>query len=220
MHIEPGILNGVKIGYANQAAIGTIAAYFPSLIKRPDLVIRTILAAIFFSVLMQSFHMPVGPSELHLVGVSAIYFLFGFIPTLLAFPLGLLLQGAIFEPADLIHIGVNSLSLMLPLIATHYAIGNRFIVSRAGQKREFNWQQVIHFDAVYYGGLVAMVGFWLLNGNEITPLQSWASFAITYLPLVLLEPVLTIGLVKLMRKVPQLAWLGRFTVVNTLQLQA
>ena len=220
MHIQPGILNGITIGYANQAAIGTIAAYCPALIKRPDLVIRTILAAIFFSILMQSFHMSVGPSELHLVGASAIYFLFGFIPTLLAFPLGLLLQGAIFEPTDLIHIGVNSLSLMLPLIATHYAIGNRFIASRAGQQTEFNWQQVVRFDAVYYGGVVAMVGFWLLNGNEVTPLQSWASFAIAYLPLVLLEPVLTIALVKLMRKAPQLAWLGRFTDVDSLQLQA
>ena len=47
------------------------------------------------------------------------------------------------------------------------------------------------FDAAYYSGVVAMVGFWLFLGEEATPLADWALFAASYLPLVLCEPVFT-----------------------------
>ena len=123
MHIEPGILNAAKVMSKNIGAVGALAAYTPSLVRRPPEIGKVLLAAVFFSLFMQVFHMPVGVSELHFVGASAVYFTFGFLPTLFGFALGLLLQGLIFEPQDLIHLGVNSLSLMLPLIATHQLIG-------------------------------------------------------------------------------------------------
>ena len=62
MHIEPGILSSAKIAFANVAAIGMLGAYAPGLVKRPTLLLRTALAAVFFSVFMQVFHMPVGAS--------------------------------------------------------------------------------------------------------------------------------------------------------------
>lgn len=217
MHIQPGILNGVTIAYANQTALATVAACIPAVLKRPDLIVRTVLAALFFSVLMQIFHLPVGASELHLVGASTVYFLFGFIPTLLGFALGLLLQGTLFEHQDLIHLGVNSLSLMLPLIATHAVIGKRFLAQR-GEKTSVNWGEVVRFDGMYYSGVVAMVGFWLLNGNEVTPLLQWGTFAISYLPLVLLEPVLTVTLIKLIKDAPKASWFRKWTVVDALQV--
>ena len=71
MHIEPGVLNAAKVLYANAAAIATLAAFSPKLL-RPDNLIKTILAAAFFSVFMEVFHLPVGASELHFVGASAV----------------------------------------------------------------------------------------------------------------------------------------------------
>ena len=109
MHIEPGILSSAKIAFANVAAVGMLAACAPALVKRPALLLRTAMAALFFSIFMQVFHMPVGASELHFVGAMPIYLLLGFVPTLFGFAFGLLLQGLLFDPQDLAHLAVNSL---------------------------------------------------------------------------------------------------------------
>ena len=186
MHIEPGVLNSAKVLYANVTA--TLAAFSPTLITRPDNVIKTLLAAAFFSVFMEVFHLPVGASELHFVGASTVYFVFGFIPTLFGFAMGLLLQGPFSEPHDLVHLGVNSLSLMLPLIAARGLLGRRFF---SKGERSIRWAEVVTFDAVYYTGVVAMVGFWLSLGEGPTPLNNWALFSVSYLPLVLCEPLFT-----------------------------
>lgn len=215
MHIEPGVLNAAKVLYANVTAIATLAAFSPKLIIRPDNVIKTLLAAAFFSVFMEVFHLPVGASELHFVGASAVYFVFGFIPTLFGFAMGLLLQGLLFEPQDLVHLGVNSLSLMLPLIAAHGLLGRRFF-SEGG--RRIRWAEVVKFDAVYYTGVVAMVGFWLSMGEEPTPLNNWALFAVSYLPLVLCEPLFTCLVVRTLKRYTDNFLVGRFTCVKTLNL--
>ena len=117
MHIEPGFLSDAKIMAANVAAVGLLAAHAPALWRRPALWLRTLLAAVFFSVFMQSFHLPVGPSELHFIGAMPVYVLFGLLPTLFGFALGLLMQGLLFEPQDLVHLAVNALSLIVPLLA-------------------------------------------------------------------------------------------------------
>lgn len=196
MHIEPGILAAPKLVYANGAALVTLAAHVGGYLKRPGDIIRTALAALFFSVFMEMFHMPVGPSELHFVGASAVYFLFGFLPTLFGFAIGLALQGLLFEPQDLVHLGVNALSLMLPLIATHLAIGRHFY--RADDPTRIAWTSVVKFDAAYYAGVTAMVGFWLALGEEATPFADWAMFALAYLPLVFVEPLFTTAVLKLL----------------------
>jgi len=63
-----------------------------------------------------------------------------------------------------------------------------------------------------------MVGFWLLQGNVVTPLAQWGSFALAYLPLVLLEPVLTVALVQVIKQAPKAGWLRQWTVVEALQV--
>ncbi|MDP1732611.1 MAG: energy-coupling factor ABC transporter permease [Devosia sp.] len=195
MHIEPGILNAAKLVSANAGAIATLATFGAGLVRQPILLVRAGLAAVFFSMFMEIFHLPVGASELHFVGASAVYMLFGFLPTLVAFAVGLLLQGLVFEPQDLVHLGVNSLSLMLPLIVAHQVVGRRFFAGR--NKLAVRWASVVRFDAIYYAGLVTMVGFWLSLGNEPTPVLNWLGFALSYVPLVLVEPLFTWGVVKL-----------------------
>lgn len=194
MHIEPGILSGAKIAAANLAATGLLAAQAPQLVKRPQFVLRTLLAALFFSVFMQSFHLPAGASELHFLGAMPIYLTLGFVPTLLGFGLGLLLQGVVFEPADLLHLGVNFLSLTVPLVALHATLGRRLALGAAIEIRS-----VLKLDAAYYAGVAAMVGFWLSMGQVATPFAEWMSFAAAYLPVVLIEPVLTVAVVKLLQ---------------------
>lgn len=210
MHIEPGALNAAKVLYGHAAAAATLLVYAPRLLKRVDQVAKTLLAALFFSLFMEVYHLPVGVSELHFVGASAIYFIFGFLPTLFGFAIGLLLQGLLFEPQDLVHLGVNSLSLMLPLIAAHGLFGRT--------ARRLSWQAVLRFDAVYYGGVVAMVGFWLSIGEEPLPLSNWLLFAAAYAPLVLCEPLFTCLAVRLLKRWPQSALLQRLTCVAGLRL--
>ncbi len=215
MHIEPGVLDAAKIASANAAALGMLGASAYGLARHPADLVKTLLAAAFFSIFMQAWHKPVGPSELHLIGASAIYFAFGFLPTLFGFALGLALQGLIFEPQDLVHLGVNSLSLMVPLIAVHAAFGRRFFARDALETR---WSSVLKFDAAYYAGVVGMVGFWLALGHEPTSLQNWATFAASYLPLVALEPLFTLAVLKGLKRFEATRPVRAFTVAPRLRL--
>jgi len=217
MHIEPGVLNASKVLYANVTAASTLTAYLPALVKRPAEIVKIVLAAVFFSLFMEMFHMPVGPSELHFVGASAVYFVFGFLPALFGFAIGLLVQGMIFEPQDLVHLGVNSLSLMVPLIAVHALGGRQFFADRASRRR-LSWAEIVKFDAAYYAGVVGMVGFWLALGTETTPFASWALFAVSYVPLVLCEPVLTFSVLKLLGRLDPENPLTKVTAVNALAI--
>lgn len=190
MHIEIGILSPEKIAYASAGATALIAAYSADWLKSPTTWLRTGLAAFFFSVLMQVWHLPIGPSELHMVGAMPIYLLLGFVPTLLGFGLGLLLQGLIFEPQDLAHLSINFLSLAVPLVVLHHSMGKKV--------QDVRLTNVLKLDAVYYSGVTLMVGFWLFMGNGSTPVADWAMFAASYLSMVLIEPVVTIGLIGLL----------------------
>lgn len=190
MHIEPGFVPVAKVAAANLAAVGLVAAYLPSLIKQPTLILRTLAAAVFFSIFMQLFHLPVGPSELHFVGAMPLYLILGFIPTLLGFGLGLVFQGLLFQPTDLANLAVNTLSLAIPLMALHYTIGRRI--------RRIDLPTVLKLDGVYYAGVTLMVGFWLLQG-EASPLADWALFASSYIAIVVFEPLVTLSLVKLVQ---------------------
>jgi len=188
MHIEPGYVSAAKILIANAAAAGLVAAQGKALFQRPQLIVRTLIAAFLFTLFMQSFHMPVGPSELHFVGAMPIYLTLGFVPALLGFGLGLLLQGLLFTPSDLVHLGINTLSLALPLIAVHAAFGRRLA--------RVDVPTILKLDAAYYTGVTLMVGFWLAVGEVATPLAAWAAFAASYAAIVVAEPVFTWLLVK------------------------
>lgn len=192
MHIEPGMLAQAKILFASVSASSVLAAHAIGLFRQPALILRTVLAAVFFSLFMQSFHLPVGPSELHFVGAMPIYLTLGFVPTLLGFGLGLLVQGLLFEPADLLHLGVNTLSLAVPLMVLHHTVGKRI--------RTLSIANILKLDAIYYTGVTVMVGLWLSVGQVATPLAAWGTFAASYLAIVAIEPVLTFITVKLLQR--------------------
>jgi ABC-type Co2+ transport system permease subunit len=204
MHIEPGYISQAKVLLANYSAIAVLGAYLPGLIRVPANLVRTILAAVFFSLFMQAFHKSVGPSELHFIGAMAIYLTLGFIPTLFGFALGLLLQGIMFEPFDLPHLAVNSLSLIVPLIAVHFTQGKQYIKDGV----RLNWKSILKLDSIYYSGVTAMVGFWILIGDVETPFIAWAQFAASYLAIVALEPFVTYSSVYLLKKYQDKQWIN------------
>jgi len=183
---------------ANVSALGLLGFYARGLISQPVDLIRTLLAAIFFSVFMQGFHLSVGPSELHFVGAMAMYLTLGFLPTLYGFALGLLLQGLVFDPIDLPHLAVNSLSLILPLLAVHYGLGRRLRDAARGQR--ISWATILKLDAAYYTGVTLMVGFWLALADVATPVAAWATFAASYLAIIAIEPLVTYGALRLLKR--------------------
>ena len=196
MHIEPGYIAPAKVILANVTALGLLGAYAKGFMKRPADLLRTLVASLFFSLFMESFHMSVGASELHFVGAMAIYLTLGFLPTLFGFAAGLLLQGLLFEPQDLPHLAVNALSLIVPLLAVHYAQGRRLRET----SRTIRWRTILKLDALYYTGVTLMVGFWLLIAEIPTPLTAWATFAASYLALVACEPLVTWATVRLLKR--------------------
>lgn len=185
MHIEPGVLAAAKIAAADVVALGLVGGAAWLALQRPALLLRSALAAAFFTLCMQSFFLKVGPSELHFVGAMPMVLVLGLVPTLLGFAFGLLLQGLLFEPADLLHLSVNTLSLAVPLLAVHAALGRRLA--------RIDLRAVLRLDSAYYAGVTAMVGFWLSIGEGATPVSEWARFAAPYLAVVVLEPIVTVA---------------------------
>lgn len=216
MHIEPGYIAQAKLMLANVSAIGLLGYYVKDLLRQPADIVLTLLAALFFSLFMQSFHVSVGPSELHFVGAMAMYLTLGFLPTLIGFAIGLLLQGLLFDPMDLPHLAVNSLSLMLPLIAVHYTVGRTLRDTASG--RGIGWASILKLDALYYSGVTAMVGFWLLLSDVATPFAAWAAFAGSYLAIVAVEPLVTYGAVRLLKRYEHTRLVDTCFAVKTLTL--
>ncbi|MBF0585090.1 MAG: energy-coupling factor ABC transporter permease [Magnetococcales bacterium] len=216
MHIEPGIIVPTKVILANLAAVALLGRHATGLLQSPTAPLRTLLAALFFSLFMESFHLTVGPSELHFVGAMAVYLSFGYLPTLFGFALGLLLQGGLFEPSDLPHLAVNSLSLIIPLIGVHHLRGQRLLEQRI----PLGWREIVRLDALYYTGVTTMVGFWLMVSEVNTPWTAWASFALSYLAVVALEPLLTMATVRWLKKRETHSLIGQCCQVRTLRIKA
>jgi cobalt/nickel transport system permease protein len=214
MHIEPGIIDPLRVSAANAVALAVVASQLPALVRAPFNVVKAGLAAVVFSALMQAWHLSVGPSELHLIGATTVYLLFGFAPSMVGFALGLLLQGVFFEPADLVHLGVNSLSLMLPLVVVHQTFGKRLL--DAGHAQRFNLARVLRIDAVYYAGVSSMVAFWLMVSKDAFAFADWGHWALAYMPVFALEALITfatVSVIKAWRGAPAIA---RFTEINRL----
>lgn len=220
MHIEPGYIAPAKIIAANVSAVGVLAYFARDMIKHPTALVTTIaktaLAAGFFSVFMQIYHVSVGPSELHFVGASVIYLTLGFLPTLFGFALGLLLQGFLFEPGDLPHLAVNSLTLIVPLVAVHFSFAGKLFDQSLGKR--ISWATILKLDAAYYTGVTGMVGFWLFVGEVATPFSAWAAFAGSYLVIVACEPIVTYFAIKGLKSIGEYGIVAKFTVVRELRL--
>lgn len=216
MHIEPGYLTQTKILFADAAVLSVLVYYARPLLQNPGDIIRVLLAAVFFSIFMQGFHLNLGPSELHFVGAMAMYFTLGFLPTLFGFTLGLLMQGWLFEPNDLVHLAVNSLTLILPLIMVHYTLGRQLRAMTYGH--HISLGTILKFNALYYCGVTTAFGSWLIASDVATPLTAWATFASSYLVIVAFEPLFTYGVIRLLKRYERTRWVDACFAVRGLHL--
>jgi cobalt/nickel transport system permease protein len=216
MHIEIGIIEPLRLAAANAAAAALVASQAPALLKSPGLSPRVAAVGLGVAVLMQAWHVQVGPSELHLIGATTAYLFAGLPATILGFALALALQ-CLIEPQDVAHLGVNILSLGLPLVALHLTFGRRLFDAALADR--FTLARVVRLDLTYYAGVAAMVAFWLGVSNDPLPARDFAMWALAYLPVFMAEAALSFGAVTFVRARPALAaWAARNTQFGRLSL--
>ena len=200
MHIEPGIVNGAKIALSYLTAAG--AAWYSlkltlqsvTSVGVTSFVARTVLAMLatfcFFEVLP---HFPVGVSEVHFILGSTLFLLFGVAPAAIGLAAGLLLQGAIFAPADLPQYFINTTTLLVPLFAVS-ALAKRIIAPDTAYV-DLSYTQALKLSTTYQAGVVAWVAFWAFYGQGFgaETFTAVTSFGVAYMLVVIIEPLVDLA---------------------------
>jgi hypothetical protein len=196
MHIEPGLIDGVKItlSYATAAAAGATALYHVAKAGRESglasVAVRSLIATVgvfvFFEVLP---HFPVGVSEVHFILGSSLFLILGAGPAAIGLAMGLLIQGLFFAPFDLPQYGANLTTLLVPLFALH-ELAKR-IIAPGTAFVDLEYRQVLALSTVYQGGVVAWVAFWAVYGAGFgaANLAAIGTFGMAYMAVVLIEPL-------------------------------
>ncbi|MGB1235927.1 MAG: energy-coupling factor ABC transporter permease [Planktomarina sp.] len=196
MHIEPGVVDGAKM----ILAVGTAAAatgYSAKLafadIKSTDpisFVSKVLMAAIgtfiFFEVLP---HFAVGVSEVHFILGTTLFLMLGAAPAAFGLALGLLFQGMFFAPTDLPMFFVNVTTLLVPLLAMS-AVAERILPKKVAYV-DLDYSHVLKLSALYQGGVIAWVAFWVFYGQGVTAgtMASVGTFAAAYALVIIVEPI-------------------------------
>ena len=196
MHIEPGLIDGAKIGlsYATAAAAGATALFHVAKATRESglasVAVRSLIATVgvfvFFEILP---HFPVGVSEVHFILGSTLFLILGAGPAAIGLALGLLIQGLFFAPFDLPQFGANLTTLLVPLFALH-ELAKRMIAPGTAYV-DLEYRQVLALSTVYQGGVVAWVAFWAVYGAGFgaANLAAIGTFGAAYMAVVLIEPL-------------------------------
>jgi hypothetical protein len=196
MHVEPGIVNGVKIAlsYATAAGAGayTIKLAYETLkaAGAASFVSRTLLAMTsvftFFQVLP---HYPVGVSEVHFILGSTLFLIFGAAPAAFGLALGLFVQGVLFAPADLPQYFINLTTLLVPLFAVA-TMAKRAIAPNTAYI-DLTYAQALKLSTTYQAGVVSWVAFWAFYGQGFGAenVAAVTSFGAAYMLVILIEPI-------------------------------
>ena len=196
MHIEPGVVDGAKMvlatGTAAAAGGYTLKLLWGDLASRGavSLGARAAMATagtfVFFEVLP---HFSAGVSEVHFILGTTLFLILGAAPAALGLALGLLIQGLLFAPGDLPMYFVNMTTLLVPLFALS-ALAER-IVPRDRAYVDLAYGDVLKLSAVYQGGVVAWVAFWVIygQGTGAETLAALGTFAAAYAVVLIVEPL-------------------------------
>ncbi|MEM7547247.1 MAG: energy-coupling factor ABC transporter permease [Pseudomonadota bacterium] len=196
MHIEPGVVDGAKMGLAYVTAAG--AAGVAAKLAWDDLkasnpvsfatraVAATAGVFIFFELLP---HFAVGVSEVHFILGTTLMLILGMGPAAIGLAAGLLIQGFFFAPSDLPMFFVNSTTLLVPLFAI--GILARRIIAPNTAYVDLTYAQAFQLSVAYQGGIVAWVAFWAFYGQGFGAdnLNAVLSFGAAYMLVVLIEPI-------------------------------
>ena len=208
MHIEPGIVNGAKIGLSyltSAAAVGITFKFiaqsffrgFSSLGVAFKCILTTLFVFSFFEVLP---HYPLGVSEVHLIFGSTLFLLFGVGATAFGLVAGLFLQGIIFSPSDLPQLYINISTLLFPLFAVHFVA--KKIIRKNLAYKDLSYKQVLSLTATYQGGTIAWVAFWCFYGQGIgiETINNVVIFGIGYSSVIAIECLLDLGVLAMAKR--------------------
>lgn len=196
MHIEPGVVDGAKIAlsYVTAAASAGLASKMALDSARSDglgkLALRTLATtALVFSFFEVLPHAPVGVSEVHLILGSTLFLLFGGGAAAIGLALGLLLQGALFEPQDLPQYFMNVTTLLVPLQAMSMLA--KRIVAPGTAYKDLAYKQALALSTAYQAGIVSWVAFWVLYGKGFgaETLAEIGTFGLAYMSVIVIEPL-------------------------------
>lgn len=213
MHIEPGVVDGAKIilSYATgAAALGLTAKMSLDTIRHDGgakaLVLRsvftTLLVLVFFEVLP---HPAVGVSEVHFIFGATLYLIFGTGPAAIGLVVGLLLQGLLWERSDLPQYFINITTLIAPLWAVAF-LARRIVTHDTPYVRLRYWQALL-LSGAYQGGVILLVACWAFYGRGFGTenAAAVALFAGTYLIVIVVEPLVTLGVLALAKLLDPIA---------------
>jgi len=217
MHIEPGIVEGAKMGLSYVTAGGAGVYALSMAVKRAkESGLGTVVAgtaattALVFTFFQIFPHVPVGISEVHLILGSTLFLLFGAAPAAFGLALGLLIQGIFFAPFDLPQYGMNVTTLLVPLFALQYTAGR--VIAPQTPYVDLKYRQALALSATYQVGIVSWVTFWALYGQGFTVanVTHIATFGVAYLSVILIEPLADLAVLagtKAVRRLREGAWL-------------
>lgn len=196
MHIEPGLVDGAKIGlsYATAAGAGGVALYHVAKATRESgiapVALRSVIATVGVFIFFEVFpHFAVGVSEVHLILGSTLFLILGAGPAAVGLAAGLLIQGLVFAPSDLPQYAMNVTTLLVPLFVM-MEVAKR-VVAPGTAYVDLQYRQVLSLSLVYQGGIVSWVAFWAIYGQGFAAdnLAAIATFGLAYMAVVLIEPI-------------------------------
>ena len=208
MHIEPGVVNGLKIGLSYLTGAAAIAIGIKHLIQRMfngtsvlvttfKCLITTIFVFSFFEVLPQY---PLGVSEVHFIFGATLFLFFGAGATAFGLVAGLSLQGLLLAPADLPQLYINISTLLFPLFAVSYVSKKIIPVNTA--YTDLKYRQVISLTGIYQGGIILWVAFWCFYGQGFSQetFYNVGVFSLAYSTVIGIECLLDVGLLSTLKR--------------------
>lgn len=204
MHIEPGVVDGAKMGLAYVTVAG--AAGLAAKACWDDLkthsmasfAARSVVAAIgtfiFFELLP---HFAVGVSEVHFILGTTLFLILGMGPAAVGLAAGLAIQGALFAPGDLPMYFVNVTTLLAPLLVI--GVLAKRIIAPGTAYVDLKYSQALVLSTAYQGGVVAWVAFWAFYGQGFGAenVSSVLMFGGAYMLVVLVEPLADLAVLAL-----------------------
>ena len=202
MHVEPGVVNGAKIGLSYLTGAAAIALGLKLLIQRMfnrtsvlvtavRCLITTVFVFSFFEVLPQY---PLGVSEVHFIFGASLFLFFGAGATAFGLVAGLSMQGILLAPSDLPQLYINISTLLFPLFAVSYI--SKKIIPANIEYTDLQYRQVISLTGIYQGGIILWVAFWCFYGqgfNQET-FYNVGLFSLAYSTVIGIECLLDVGL--------------------------
>jgi ABC-type Co2+ transport system permease subunit len=206
MHIEAGVVNGVKmlLSYGTGVAvIGTGLKLSWDNIKENgsvSFVIKTVLSTVIvFSCFEILPHYPVGVSEVHLILGTTIFLMFGIAPAMFGLALGLLVQGVFFAPFDLPQYGINVTTLLASMLLLN-VVAKR-IIPKDTPYKDITYSQLLKLSLIWEGSIVSWVAFWAFYGQGFGAenLHNVWTFSVAYMGVVIIEPLVDMAVLALVK---------------------